>query len=177
MLFESSFSPADSTATPSLEPENPEWVYAYDVAGKLVQLRPADVIFSPVVYGLLIETNRILLNHHPETHLLVPPGGLVTAELTPPQALRQHFHAATGITPEIGPLLLVEEHFWLTENRQGRHSVEMFYLLTRPSSGRSSLVDYDNPSKPEWVILTEISRDKMHLGYEALRSAQVKLGL
>jgi ADP-ribose pyrophosphatase YjhB (NUDIX family) len=156
---------------PQLSGTTTQQVYCCNVHGNLVPFPRTHLKFSPAVYGILIENNRALLQMEPVSRLFFPPGGRVSAEQTTAQAVRQHFRAATGITPEVGHVLLIQDEYRVDENNQPWHLAVMYFSLTRPTAGRSSLVDFDNPAKPEWISLDHLTRPQLFFGYDAIQVA------
>lgn len=163
------------TTPPKSADEAEKQVYCCDIHGNLWPFSRPQLKFSPAVYGLLIENNRVLLQVELHTSLYHPPGGRVAAEQTTAQAVRQHFRAATGITPEVGQLLLVQDEYRVDYERQPWHLAVMYFALTRPTIGRSSLIDFDNPAKPEWIALNHLERTQMQFGYDAIQVALKRL--
>lgn len=161
----------DLTTPPKASEEKGKQVYCCDLQGNLLPVSRTQLKFSPAVYGVLIENNRVLLQVEPISQLFSPPGGRVAAEQTPAQAIRQHFRAATGITPEVGQVLLIQDEYRFDEHRQPWHLAVMYFALTRPSVGRSSLIDFDNPAKPEWLVLDHLTRPQLLFGYDAIQMA------
>lgn len=164
----------DSSAALGSSDSEQEQVYCCDVSGNLIAVPRSNLLFSPAVYGVLIENQRVLLQEEPKSRLYHPPGGRIPAEQTTAQALRQHFRAATGLTPEVGQLLMVQDEYRL-ENNQGWHLAVMYYALDRPAAGRASLVDFDKLTKPEWVSVNDLKRADLLFGYEAIQSASKRL--
>lgn len=151
--------------------EQSELVLCGDMYGQLVGVPRSEVAFRPAAYGLLIENGRVLLQKHPTTDLLHPPGGMVLAEETISETLRQHFRAATGITPQLGALLMVEQAWRVDRSQQGWSLGVMYYELERPSSGRASVVNFENPARPNWYAIADVAREQMQFGFEAFELA------
>lgn len=145
-----------------------EQIAVVDAHGRVVMCDPAQLQYSPAVYGVLVEESRTLLCLHPISSFYTFPGGRVTDGQTMEQAVRQRFRAATGITPYVQELLLVEEQFVLDEEEQPWQLTLMYYRLSRPPVGHMGLIDFENPAKPDWVPLKNLTRQQMQFGYDAL---------
>lgn len=145
-----------------------EMVYFNNRQGELVAVDPEQVTFCPAVYGIFIESHRVLLNRHPETGLWQPPGGLVEIGQIPGRLLRSYFRSATGLIPDLGPLLYVEEQHQLDSSGRAWQLSVLYYALSRPAGGTLSLVDTKTDDRPVWLLLSELSREQMQFGYQAI---------
>ncbi len=164
-------SPSISAPSPPDKVELEKQVAVIDAHGRVVMIAPAEIRYSPAVYGVLIEENRALLCVQPASGFYTFPGGRVTDGQTVEQAVRQYFRAATGITPFVQDLLLVEEQFVLDEETRPWQLSMMYYRLSRPPVGHMGLIDFENSAKPDWVPLKNLTRQQMQFGYDALRLA------
>lgn len=149
----------------------------FDVHGNIHQLPQEKVQFRPAVYGIFIEDGQILLLPHPQTGLLMPPGSMLTLFETPTQSIRQYFRQLIGIIPDLGPLLFVEDRFTLDEQKQGWHLSALYYALERPSTNTSPLAEWEGAPRPEYIPLTNIKREDLQFGYEAIQAGRLRLHL
>ncbi|GAB4155783.1 MAG: hypothetical protein Fur0021_23500 [Candidatus Promineifilaceae bacterium] len=145
-------------------------LYLFDSWGKLQQAPPTTVLFRPAAYGILIENNQILLQRQPETGAWTLPGGIVPAAETPTQTVRQAVQLAAGFVPEVGPLLFVETLHRLEDNAAWRLAA-LYFHLSRPKL-TYAMVDFDTPTRPEWISLNTLLREQLQSGYDAIRAAQ-----
>ena len=152
-------------------------ILCYDQNGLSAAIAEEQITFSPAAYGILIENNQLLLQRHPVTDLWRLPGGVLAAQETPGQAVRRHFRAVTGMTPLLGPLLHVEEQYWLEGEGQGRHLSVLYYALERPTALVAGLINFDHPERPEWIALDALDRSQLQFGYEAIQAARLRLNL
>lgn len=145
-------------------------VYFNNRQDELVAVDRQQVRFCPAVYGIFIESQRVLLNRNPETGLWQPPGGLVEMGQTPGRVLRTYFRAATSLIPDLGPLLYVETQHQMDSSGRAWQLAVLYYALSRPAGGTLSLVDTKTDDRPVWVLLSELSREQMQFGYQAVRN-------
>lgn len=140
----------------------------YDDDGRAYLVAAESLQFSPAVYGIFIENNRILLLRQAGAGLYTPPGLLLPDHEQPGQAIRRYFRRLTGMTPVLGSLLLVEEQYrWVTG--QGWRLAVMYYALQRPFTATIHL----NPetatgAAPEWVDLIDLQRRQFQFGFKAV---------
>ncbi|MCA9981092.1 MAG: NUDIX hydrolase [Anaerolineales bacterium] len=168
-LLPSTVPPAPPVSLASQELDNlTEQVAVVDAHGRVVMSPRTQLRYSPAVYGVLVEESRTLLCVHPTSGFYAFPGGRVTDGQTVEQAVRQHFRAATGITPYVQEMLFVEEQFVLDDDEQPWQLTMMYYRLSRPPVGHMGLIDFENPAKPDWVPLKNLTRQQMQSGYDAL---------
>jgi ADP-ribose pyrophosphatase YjhB (NUDIX family) len=146
-----------------------------DPHGLMVPVSEKNITFRPVVYGILIENNQILLQRNAVSFLWQPPGGTVLAGETPKQALRQHVRLATGIIPQIGTTLLVESTYRIDNQEQAWHDSILYYNLARPTVGFAGLIDFDNVDRPEWVSVNQLRREQMQFGFNAIEAGKTRL--
>jgi hypothetical protein len=76
--------------------------------------------------------------------------------------------------PLITGLLLTEDGYWLDEAGKVWWLSVLYYALKRPTAGVAGLIDFDNPARPEWFPLENLSREKMQFGYEAVQAGQMR---
>jgi ADP-ribose pyrophosphatase YjhB (NUDIX family) len=138
-----------------------------DVPGEPAGIRPA-------VYGILIENEQVLLQPHPKSGLWQPPGKVLDPDEAPGSAVRRCFQTAAGILPLITGLLLTEDGYWLDEAGKVWWLSVLYYALKRPTAGVAGLIDFDNPARPEWFPLENLSREKMQFGYEAVQAGRMR---
>ncbi len=160
--------PPLATLSPTLDQQ----VAVVDNHGRVQFVPQASVRYSPAVYGVLVEENRALLCVHSVSGFYLFPGGRVTTGQTVEEAVRQRFRAATGITPYVQGLLLVEEALVLDEESRPWHLTLLYYRLSRPPVGQMGLIDFENSAKPDWVPLNQLERNQMQFGYDALLLAR-----
>jgi 8-oxo-dGTP diphosphatase len=150
-------------------------IACYDSEGNTVPVAPDTLIFRPAVYGIFIEHQQILLTRHPQSGLWQPPGGILQPDETPTQAVRHHFRQITGMTPRLGPLLLVEDQYVIDEDKQPWHLSILYYALERPAATVASLTEIESSSQPEWIPLGTLKREQLHLGFEAIEAGRLRL--
>ncbi|NJN55484.1 MAG: hypothetical protein HC804_12460 [Anaerolineae bacterium] len=93
---------------------------------------------------------------------------------TPTQAIRHAFRRLTGMTPRVGVMLYVEDHYVMEEGE--RHAWQLavvYYALERPSTAAT----ISETSKTEWVALPDLQRQQMQFGYEAVQAGRLQLKL
>ena len=146
-----------------------------DLEGKLVAVNAADVTFCPAVYGILIENQRVLLQQHASSGLWHPPGGRLPEGQAPDRAVRAFFRAATGMLPELGPLLSLEEHYRIDDEGRAWHLSVMYYALTR-APGAMATPGQPEEEQPAWIPLEALTREQMLLGYPAVQAYSKQLG-
>lgn len=152
-------------------------VTCYDIEGKPVTVPAESVEFRPAVYGILIEHDQVLLLRHPQTGLWQPPGCILSPQQTPAQALRHHFRRKTGMLPDLGPLLYIEDQNRVDEQGQAWCLSVLYYALERPATGPSALVSPADPPRSELISLSELLRSQMQFGYDAILAGQLRLAL
>lgn len=142
--------------------------YCVDEEGALVAVPAEQVTFRPAAYGILIDSQRIVLERRGPGNLWRPPGDRIAHGQTPSQVLQARFRAATGFVPVRGPLLLLEELHRVDEEGQAWHLAVMYYALGRPAGGVATMGD----EGPQWVRLDELTPEKMLFGYRAVDAAR-----
>ena len=150
-------------------------VTCYDSNGNAISVSSENMTFRPAVYGIFIEHQQVLLTRHAQTGLFQPPGGILQSLETPTQAVRHHFRDVTGMTPRLGPLLLVEDQFIVDDAQQAWHLSTLYYALDRPEATVASLTEIESSSQPEWVTLATLQRDQLQLGFEAIEAGRLRL--
>ena len=151
-------------------------IYCYDVQGNLVPVATELVQFRPAAYGILIdEYQQVLLIRQPDNELFLPPGGILSTQNTPKQAIRFHFRRATGITPHVGELLLVEDQYRIFKDLDAWHLSVMYYDLRKPTLTTNTLGESDKLSvEAHWVPVAELDRSQLMMGWDAIQASQLK---
>lgn len=152
-------------------------VFCFDDHGEVRPVAEEEVTFRPAVYGILIEKEEVLLQPHPATGLWRPPGGILEAQEAPGPTLLRHFQEAAGIVPILGPLVFVEERYWMDGDGRAWRLSALYYLLERPTTGIAGLINFDSQSKPEWLSLASLTHDRVQFGYEAIQAGRLHLSV
>ncbi|MCA9961717.1 MAG: NUDIX domain-containing protein [Chloroflexota bacterium] len=151
-------------------------IHCYNDLGKAIPVAPELVQFRPAVYGILIdEYGQVLLLHHTKTDLWHPPGGILSTQETPKQAVRVHFRRIMGSTPQVGSLLHIENQYHITDDEQAWHLCIMYYAMEKPTLSTTTLgesVDADIDAR--WVPIPELDRTKIQFGWEAIQAGQLQ---
>ncbi|RMH02304.1 MAG: hypothetical protein D6706_00395 [Chloroflexi bacterium] len=150
-------------------------IRCYDIYGDSVPVAPEALTFRPAVYGIFLNNNHILLMRHPKTDLLYPPGEILTPSQTPTQAIRHTFRRLLGTTPLLGPLLYVEDRYYLDESRTAWHLSQLYYALDRPTT--MAALPQQADSDVDWIPLKELTREQLWFGYEAIKAGRLRLDL
>lgn len=148
-------------------------ILCYDDNGNTVPVAPEALTFRPAVYGILIENNQVLLDRHPVSGLWQPPGGMLAANESPTQQIRQIFRRLTGISPRLGPVLYMEELFLIDDERRAWQYAVLYYALER----HTAVTPQADSARVEWVPLADLQRQQMQIGYEAIRAGRLQLKL
>jgi len=152
-------------------------IICYDIFGNPVPVSPEALIFRPAVYGIFIENNQTFLLKHPQTELLYPPGHMLAEDETPTQAIRHQFRDLTGMTPKIGPMIFLEDRYFVDDEHRAWHLSALYYALERPKTTATPLSDIDHTNHPEWIHLDNLQRHQMQFGYEAIQAGRLQLKL
>lgn len=147
-------------------------VTCFDEQGQPVAIAREALQFSPAAYGILLESDRVLLQRHGGTGLWLPPGGRIESGQTPEQTLRAYFLSTTMLIPSVGPLLAVEKRYRADDIGQGWRLVLLYYEVQRPPTGVISLGAGSSEEWVEWVALQELTREQMLFGFRAVQVAQ-----
>lgn len=152
-------------------------VRCYDNDGQAHPVATEALQFSPAVYGIFIENSRILLLRHPRSGLYSLPGRLLMLHEQPTQAIHHYFRQLAGISPVVGSLLLMEEHYrWL--NGQGWRVAVLYYGVQRPFSASFHLQpDTATGAIPEWADLTDLQRQQFLFGFQAVKAGSANVPL
>ena len=148
----------------------------YDLHGHQHPVAVDDLIFRPAAYGIFIENNHILLAQNKTTQLWHPPGGVLESGATPIQSIRQSFTQIVGTVPHIGSLVFVEDQY-LYQDNQGWHLSAMYHALYRPTASTTSLFETADETKWAWFEVTELQREQLQFGYEAIKAGHLYLKL
>jgi ADP-ribose pyrophosphatase YjhB (NUDIX family) len=151
-------------------------IYCATPQGTLVAVPETEVIFSPAVYGILIENRRAMLQQEPDSGLWRPPGGILLDGQTPERGVRAFFRTATGFLPELMALLYIEEQYRLDEQDQAWALSIFYYGLQRAVGGTVGLAGVAQDQQPEWVPVQTLSRADMQFGYAAVMAGVRRLG-
>lgn len=149
-------------------------IVCYDIHGNAVPVAAESITFRPAVYGIFIENSQILLQKQPQTGLWHPPGTLLSANDTPTQVIRHYIRQIIGLTPVIGSLLFVEDHYVIDEERRAWKLSAMYYDLERPLSAATALTESEDASQTEWVPLANLQREQFQFGYEAVQAGKLQ---
>lgn len=139
--------------------------------GELILVAASDLQFGVVVYGILIENQRVLLRRNAETGLWQPPGGHLVGRQAPDQGVRSLFRAQTGLVCDPIRRLFLETQHRIDSQGMAWELAVIFYELQRHPGSMITLPP-DGGDQPAWLPLAELSRDECHTGYEAIREAQ-----
>lgn len=151
-------------------------VRCYDAQGNAADVAVDQLEFTPAVYGIFIENEQILLLRHPQTKRWVLPGAWLGVKETPHELLRRVFRQLLGITPEIGPLLFLEDRYEL-DRRQGWHVATLYHAVERPTTAVAAPVQMRQNSIASWLPLNQVQRHEMQFGYEAIQAGELRLRL
>ncbi len=144
----------------------------FDAHGRVL---PAEkVSFRPAAYGILIdEYHQVFLVRVPGEPYWALPGGVLQLYETPKQAVQYQFRRATGMTPQVGALLSVEERYQYVGDGEAWHLSAFYYALSRPVITAVAMGEVDETAvEGRWFPLAELSRKELQFGYEAIRTAQ-----
>lgn len=148
-------------------------IICYDVHGNRVPVAPEALLFRPAAYGLFMENNQVLLLKHEDTGLWYPPGKMLADNETPAQAVRYTFRKLSGMTPQLGSLIYVEDQYFVDGERRAWQLSVMYYGLERPSAA-ATLTESEAMT---WVPLDELSRRDMQFGFEAIQAGRLQFKL
>jgi 8-oxo-dGTP pyrophosphatase MutT (NUDIX family) len=150
-------------------------ITCYDEWGNAVAVPAGDVSREPAVYTILLENGQALLQRHPASGLWQPPGGPLRGPESPRLAARRRFYEQTGLMFQVGPLLHIEERS-VFENGAALQRLLLFFAVERPAGVFAGYVDASRPGAPEWVDVSSLTRNMLHLGYEAIQAARLRPG-
>lgn len=148
-------------------------IQIFDAQGQSQTVSSKALTFRPAIYGIFIEHDQILLLRHQETQLLLPPGRIVAENEVPTQAIRHYFRDLASITPDLGPLLFIENQYRQENGRFWQLSV-LYYALKRPSAASIHFAtSADAPIQPEWLPLNSLDLPMFEFGYEAVQAGKL----
>jgi ADP-ribose pyrophosphatase YjhB (NUDIX family) len=139
-------------------------------SGELFLVPAADLQYGVVVYGILIENQRVLLRRNPETGLWQPPGGHLVGRQAPEQGVRSLFRAQTGLVCDPGRRLFLESQHRIDSQGIAWELAVIYYDLKRHPGSMITLPTGDG-DQPVWLPLDELEREACHTGYEAIQVA------
>ncbi|MBK8986967.1 MAG: hypothetical protein IPM39_12970 [Chloroflexi bacterium] len=150
-------------------------VHCFDNDG-LIHLAAADSLaFASAVYGIFVENDRLLLLSQKSTQLYAPPGCILTFHQVPTQAIRHYFRRLAAITPNLGPLLLLEDQYRWLDGRAWRIAA-MYYAVSRPFTAAIYLNETLEPdATPTWIDPDALQRDQFLFGYKAVTAGISRL--
>lgn len=151
-------------------------VVCYDDHGTKHSVATKNLLFYPASFGIFIENNHILLIQNTVSNLWHPPGDVLNSGETPTEAVRQQFRRITGMVPDMGPLIFVEDRYVVKEG-EGIQLASLYFLLRRPSTAGPSIAEASSEFKRSWFALDELKREKLQFGYEAIRAAELHVKL
>ncbi|MFZ0548275.1 MAG: hypothetical protein WAM60_22705 [Candidatus Promineifilaceae bacterium] len=149
----------------------------FDKDGQPIDIPGPPVGIRPAAYGILIENDQVLLRPYDNSDLWQPPGKVLNVGETPTAAVLHCFQGAAGILPIITGLLLAEDGYWLDDDGKLWQLEVLYYALKRSTAGVAGMIDFDNPARPEWFPLENLTRDKMLLGFDAVEAGRVRAEL
>jgi len=147
-------------------------VWCYDALGNGVAVAPERLAYRPAVYALFVEHGEVWLLRHPTTGFYYPPGVILPEHHAPQQALLAHLRRLTGLTLTTGPLLFLEEQYQIDETGKAWHLSAMYYGVLRPSLAVTMPVEADMTTRSDWVSLSDLTREQMQFGYQAIQAAR-----
>lgn len=150
-------------------------IHCYDDDGQVHVVDAESLQFCPAVYGIFIENDRLLLLVQSKSRLFAPPGCLLTPNESPAQAIRHYFRRLVDITPELGPLLFLEDQYRWLDGRPW-HISAMYYALARPFTASIRLNEtMATDAAPEWVDLLDLERRQFLFGFKAVVAGVTRL--
>jgi ADP-ribose pyrophosphatase YjhB (NUDIX family) len=139
-------------------------------SGELLLVPASELQYGVVVYGILIENQRVLLRRNPETDLWQPPGGHLVARQAPDQGVRSLFRAQTGLVCDPGRRLFLETQHRIDSQGIAWELAVIYYDLQRHPGSMITLPPGDG-DQPVWLPLGELKREECQTGYEAIQVA------
>jgi ADP-ribose pyrophosphatase YjhB (NUDIX family) len=148
-------------------------IQIFDAQGQSQTVSSKTLTFRPAIYGIFIEHDQILLLRDQETQLLRPPGRIVAENEAPSQAIRHYLRELASITPQLGPLLFIENQYRQENGRFWQLSV-LYYGLKRPSTASILFTPPpEAPLQPEWLPLNNLGLTQFEFGYEAIQAGKL----
>lgn len=150
-------------------------IQCYDDDGQAHITAAESLQFSPAVYGIFIENDRLLLLSRKSTGLYAPPGCILTPNENPAQAIRHYFRRLANITPVLGPLLFIEDQCRWLDARAWQISA-LYYALERPFTASIHLNEsVETEATPEWIDLFDLQRSRFQFGFKAVAAGVSRL--
>jgi len=134
-------------------------ITALDLYGNEHQRELKNFKFRASVYGVLVEDGKVLLKRHPTIEKFDLPGGGVELDETIPDALIREFMEETGLSVEVGKLLLVEDSFF-TYNGEDAHGILIFYEVRK--TGGMLTTNNDDSVEVRLFNIASLDRDNLH---------------
>lgn len=149
-------------------------IYCTNDRGQVVAVAPDALQASPAVYGIMIdEYEQVLLLPHEPTELWRPPGGLLTPQQTPQNAVRHFFRQVTGMTAQVLSLIYVEDQYRIVEEGQAYRLSMMYYALRKSTFTAVSLDPNGETAAARWLPIAELQPANLLFGWEAIRAARL----
>ena len=134
-------------------------IKAYDVFGNEHQRKLKNFKFRASAYGILFENNKILLKRHPAIEKFDLPGGGIELDETIPEGLVREIKEETGLSVEVGKLLLVEDSFF-THNGEDAHGILIFYEVNK--IGGTLTTNEDDSIEAKYFDIDSLNHDNVH---------------
>ena len=149
-------------------------IICHDINGGKIEVDSNKLIFSPSVYGILIENNKILLSKQWDGYDF--PGGKIEIYETINQALKREFFEETGITVEpIKPLLCETSFFHQTNAKENKYrNCPLIYFLVKKISGTISTknlskTELNYVGEAEWIDVNKINDLKIYTPIDSIK--------
>jgi len=142
-------------------------VICHDLDNNNYEVEVDKLIFRPSVYGILIESGKILLSKQWDGYDM--PGGGVDIHETLEEALKREFFEETGLKVEVLTPVHAETSFFhpshSTKHKDEYWNCPLVYYLVKQVGGKISKDNFDEEEKdyadlPEWIDLEKIDRLK-----------------
>jgi len=151
-------------------------VICHDLNEKEFEVSADKLIFRPSVYGILIESDKVLLSKQWGGYDL--PGGGVNIHETLEEALKREFFEETGIKVElIKPIYCGTSFFYpsFSERHKNQYwNCPLIYFLVRKTGGEISKDNFDEEEKkyadlPEWIDLEKTGELKFYNSVDSVK--------
>ena len=157
-----------------------------NLVGKVKKFPISELTFRPSVYGILIQSNKILLVKQKGGYDF--PGGGINMDETIEHALKREFFEETGIKVKIGEVVDCRSNFFLSGYYSGiikPYNSTLMYFTCKKLSGRLSNKNFCGYEKkfaikPEWVELDKIKKIKYQNSvdsFKIIKNAMKELGI
>lgn len=134
-------------------------IKAYDLFGNEHQRELKNFKFRASAYGVLVENGKVLLKRHPAIDKFDLPGGGIELDETIPEGLIREFKEETGLSVEIGKLLLVEDSFF-TYNDEDAHGILIFYEVKRISG--TLTINEEDSVEVKYFDIDSLNQNNIH---------------